>query len=153
MEVGETLMILLLAVLVFLVLALTGLVLMEWCARAQNIGFRGINARATPAECAEVLLRAVLDEREYRQLTRRGYLDVASPTVEQRIYRIPAYTGLVRVYEHGMAVRELCIQPVEPLPSADIVAMHKLMIQGAEQEYWARARHYARVDPNLRYLP
>jgi hypothetical protein len=92
---------------------------------------------------ARALLRELLDEHEYQQLTRLGYLDVASPRYDQRIYRIPVAGGLVRVYERGTATMELCLQPAEPLPDNDVVALHKLMIEGNEEEYLARANHFA----------
>jgi hypothetical protein len=47
----------------------------------------------------------------------------------------------------------LCVQPVEPLPSADVIAMHKLMIQGEEQLYLISARHFAATVPHERYRP
>lgn len=149
----ETVLILLLGGIILLLLAVTGLVfvaVLQWSREGRRVG---VSLRVTPGERAEALLREVLDECEYQQLTKHGYLDVRSPTDPQRIYRIPAYVGLVRMYEHGVAVRELCIQPVEPLPSADVIAMHKLMIQGDEQEYLIRARQYATMRPNLRYRP
>jgi hypothetical protein len=92
---------------------------------------------------ARALLRELLDESEYQQLTRLGYLDVASPRYDQRIYRIPGAGGLVRVYERGTAIMELCLQPAEPLPENDVIALHKLMIEGNEEEYLARANHFA----------
>ncbi len=97
----------------------------------------------TAADQAEALLRDVLDADEYEQLTTSAFVDVKSPADPDRIYRIPAYGGQVRVYERGAPVRNLCIQPVDPLPSADVVAIHKLMIQAAEQDYLARARRFA----------
>lgn len=108
-----------------------------------------------PGERAERLLRSLLDEHEYRQLMKRGYLDVASPSDAHRFYRIPLFIGRVRVYERGRAVLDLCVQPVEPLPSADVVAMHKLMIQGNEQEYLACANHFPHSScfPRLPTLP
>lgn len=142
---------LLVAGLVLLLLVLAVLAIVEWSARVRRPGERGADAERTPAESAEVLLRDLLDEREYRQLKQRGYVDVASPNDPQRIYRIPSYAGLVRVYEGGWAVRELCLQSVEPLPNGDVVVMHKLLIQGNEPEYLARARQYARAGPQLRY--
>lgn len=111
------------------------------------------NGRTLPADRAEALLRAVLDESEYQQLTKRGYFDLRSPTEPERIYRIPRYCGLVRMYEHGVVARELCVQPVEPLPTADVIAMHKIMIQGNEEEYLACARKYLPMYPKLRYRP
>lgn len=112
-----------------------------------------VSRRVTPSDRAEALLRGVLDEAEYQQLTKCGYFDLRSPSEVERIYRIPRYCGLVRMYEHGVAVRELCVQSVEPLPTADILVMHKIMIQGNEQEYLACARKYLPTYPNLRYRP
>ena len=148
----ELTLMLVLVGLVLLFLGTVSLLIVEWSARSRR-GGGDAAAQPTPAECAEAVLREILDEREYRQLTQRGYVDVASPHDAERIYRIPSYCGLVCVYEHGTAVRELCVQSVEPLPSADVVVMHKLMIQGNELEYLARARQYARAGPDLRYRP
>lgn len=150
---AETLVILMLGGIALLFMAVVGLILVELSWWSRKGTHEGVPLRATPAERAEALLRDVLDESEYQQLTKRGYLDVRSPTDAQRIYRIPAYIGLVRMYEHGVAVRELCIQPADPLPSADVIAMHKLMIQGDEQAYLARARQFATMRPNQRYRP
>ncbi len=96
----------------------------------------------TAAYQAEALLRDVLDADEYEQLTRCAFVDVKSPADPNRVYRIPAYGGQVRVYERGAPVRDLCLQPVDPLPSADVVAIHKLMIQAAEEDYLACARRF-----------
>jgi hypothetical protein len=92
---------------------------------------------------AKVLLREMLSENQYQQLIKFGYLEVASPTFDSRIYRIPGSGGLVKVYERGCAVMELCLQPAEPLPDGDVVVMHKLMIEGNEQEYLQKANHFA----------
>lgn len=107
----------------------------------------------TPRERAEALLRELLDEREYQQVRKRGYVDIVSPSNARRIYRIPRFLGRVCVYEDGHVVRELCIQPVEPVPSADIVAMHKLMIQGDEEQYLAQANQFSALIPGQRYQP
>lgn len=92
---------------------------------------------------ARAMLREVLSEGEYQQLMKYGYLEIGSPSIEQRVYRIPGAGGLVRVYDHGTAVMELCLQPAEPLPDGDVVVLHKLMIEGNEQEYLAKANHFA----------
>jgi len=92
---------------------------------------------------ARLLLREMLSDGEYQQLTKFGYLEVASPTNEHRVYRIPGAGGLVRVYERGTAVMELCLQPAEALPDGDVIVLHKLMIQANEQEYLAKANHFA----------
>jgi len=92
---------------------------------------------------SRLLLREMLSDGEYQQLTKFGYLEVASPANEQRVYRIPGAGGLVRVYERGTAIMELCLQPAEALPDGDVVVLHKLMIQANEQEYLAKANHFA----------
>ncbi|HLQ27604.1 MAG TPA: hypothetical protein VK140_00030 [Ktedonobacteraceae bacterium] len=92
---------------------------------------------------AKMLLREMLSENQYQQLIKFGYLEVASPGFDSRIYRIPGSGGLVKVYERGCAVMELCLQPAEPLPDGDVVVMHKLMIEGNEEEYLQKANHFA----------
>lgn len=99
------------------------------------------------------LLREVLEEREYEQLIQQGYLDISSPSDPQRIYRIKRNVGLVSVFEQGKAKWELCVQPTEPLPNNDLVVMHKLMIQGNEQEYLAQANRFPTLFPRQRYRP
>lgn len=93
------------------------------------------------------LLRDLLDEREYQQLAQFGYMDVPSRCYEGRLYRIPYLPGRVRILEGGRAVAELCVQPLAPLPDNDIVALHKLMIEGNEQDYLARANAFPVVWP------
>jgi hypothetical protein len=92
---------------------------------------------------AKVLLREMLSEAQYQQVLKFGYLEVNSPSIEHRVYRIPGAGGLVKVYERGCAIMELCLQPTEPLPDADVVVMHKLMIEANEQEYLQKANHFA----------
>ena len=91
---------------------------------------------------AEELLREVLAESEYRQLMDQGYLEVPSPHNEGRIYRVPLEDGLVHVYECGELTQRLCVQPVEYLPRYDVIVMHKLLIDGDEGEYLARANAF-----------
>jgi hypothetical protein len=146
-----TLVMALLACAALLFVAAIGLLLAELAVWSRS-SFPLVGSGSSDA-CADSLLRAVLDPCEYQQLTKRGYLDVQSPSDAQRIYRIPAHDGLVRMYEGGVAVRELCVQPVEPLPGADVIAMHKLMIQGEEQLYLISARHFAATVPHERYRP
>lgn len=134
-------------------LLLAGLFALEWHMRRQGYGGRWGHSGVTPTERAEALLREFLDEREYEQWTRRDYVDVVSPHNAQRIYRIPRYIGLVRMYENGIAMCELCLRPVEPLPGPDVIVLHKLMIQGDEQAYLASARSYPHSGVELRYHP
>jgi hypothetical protein len=88
---------------------------------------------------AHALLHEVLGEAQYQQVLTCGYLDVTSPSLEDRVYRIPSTGGLVTVYEHGRAIMRLCLQPTQPLPKADVVVMHKLLIEANEQEYLQKA--------------
>jgi len=91
--------------------------------------------RADAEHRAEMLLQSQLSPEEYHQLVTQGYLRVQSPSTPHRTYLIPRYRGLVRVYEQGRSVMRLCVGPVEPVPDADVVLMHKLMIEGNEREY------------------
>ena len=97
-------------------------------------------------ERAEALLRSLLSDDEYRQLNRRGYLEVPSPSRPRRIYRVPRHQGQVKVYEGGVPIMALCVQSVEPIPDGDAVLMHKLMIEGNEEEYLRIAN---RFEPTL----
>ena len=92
---------------------------------------------------AKALLREMLTENQYQQLIKFGYLEVPSPSIDSRVYRIPGSGGVVKVYERGCAVMELCLQPAEPLPDGDVVVMHKLMIEANEPEYLLKANHFA----------
>jgi hypothetical protein len=40
----------------------------------------------------------------------------------------------------------LCVQPIDPVPDGDVVMMHKLMIEGNEEEYLRIAN---RFEPTL----
>src|SRR5579864_3856747 len=60
---------------------------------------------------AKALLREMLSEGQYQQLIKFGYLEICSPSIDNRVYRIPGSGGLVKVYERGCAVMELCLQP------------------------------------------
>lgn len=100
---------------------------------------------------ARTLLREMLSPTEYQQLTRCGYLEVPSHTYDQRVYRIPGAGGLVKVFDRGAAVMELCLQPAEPLPDGDVIVLHKLMIEANEQEYLQKANRFAPGIISLRY--
>ena len=81
---------------------------------------------------AQALLREVQSLGEYQQVRSCGFLEVPSPSIKHRIYRIPGAGGLVTVYEHGCLLMGLCLQTTEPLPLADVVMMHKLLIEANE---------------------
>jgi len=99
-----------------------------------------------PAERrAETLLRDMLSQEEYRRLLTTGFLEIPSPTRPDRVYRIPRGPGQVLVEEHGRVLERLCLQPeVAGLPEADVVLMHKLLIEADEDRYLATANHFPR---------
>jgi hypothetical protein len=92
------------------------------------------------------LLRDILTPEQFRQLLWRGYLEIPSPTEPRRVYRVPRSRGYVQVIENGRAIMRLCLQPVECLPDADVVVLHKLMIEANEESYLQKANKYICVD-------
>jgi hypothetical protein len=44
--------------------------------------------------------------------------------------------------EQGKRKVDLCLQPLEWVPGADIVVMHKLMIEADEETYLQTANHF-----------
>ena len=48
---------------------------------------------------------------------------------------MPRTQGLVRVIEQGRHKANLCLQPLETVPDADVVVIHKLMIEADEETY------------------
>jgi hypothetical protein len=88
------------------------------------------------------LLRDILTPEQLRQLLWQGYLEIPSPTEPQRVYRVPKSKGFVQVIDNGRSTMRLCLQPVESLPDADIVVLHKLMIEANEETYLQKAHKY-----------
>ena len=92
---------------------------------------------------AEVLLRASISTEQYQQLLNRGYLEIPSRLYPGYLYRIPRTQQRVQIYETNQTVAspysrklaELCIVPCDPVPDADMVLAHKLMIEADEQTY------------------
>jgi hypothetical protein len=85
------------------------------------------------------LLRVVLTQEQSCQLIQRGYIDIPSPSDPQRVYRVPRTPGFVQVREKGRLKVKLCLQPIGWVPDADIVAIHKLMIEADEESYLQKA--------------
>ena len=85
------------------------------------------------------LLRAVLTQEQYRHLVRWGYIDIKSQSAPQRFYRVPQAPGVVHMIENGRLQANLCLQPFDKVPDADIVVIHKLMIEADEQTYLQKA--------------
>jgi hypothetical protein len=102
----------------------------------------GATFSRTAQRRAHDLLMSLLTDDEFAQLIVHEYLEVRSPSNPRRVYRIPARGGLVTLYEDSRPRLRLCLQPVRPLPDDDVVAMHKLMIEGNEREYMARANRF-----------
>ncbi len=92
------------------------------------------------------LLRDILTPEQVRQLFWHGYLEIPSPHEPQRVYRVPRSKGYVQVIENGRATMRLCLQPVECLPDADIVVLHKLMIEANEETYLQKANKYLCIE-------
>jgi len=92
------------------------------------------------------LLRDTLTAEQFRQLIWRGYVEIPSPAEPQRVYRVPKSRGYVQVIETGHPTMRLCLQPVECLPDADIVVLHKLMIEANEEIYLQKANKYFCLD-------
>lgn len=92
------------------------------------------------------LLRDILTPDQFHQLIWRGYLEIPSPTEPHRVYRVPRSKGYVQVIENGRAIMRLCLQPVDCLPDADIVILHKLMIEANEETYLQKANKYLCID-------
>jgi hypothetical protein len=94
---------------------------------------------------AELLLKETLTREEYSQLCARAYLEVRSPANSNRVYRVPRGPGQVQVVEGGRVTERLCVQPLEALPEADVILMHKLLIEGDETTYLQTANHFPRA--------
>ncbi len=88
---------------------------------------------------AEALLAEYLTDAEWDQLTTQGYLEIRSAVMPARSYRIPRHGSQPLVYERGRPVCQLCVGPIEPLPRADLVLLHLVMIRGDERGYLATA--------------
>lgn len=108
----------------------------------RGMASRGYSAQLEAERRAENLLQLVLSSDENHELEQRGYLEVRSPSREGRVYRVPRGRGMVSVYEGGRAVMSLCVQPVEWIPGADVVLMHKLMIEANEDDYLKTANQF-----------
>lgn len=93
-------------------------------------------------ERAEKVVISVLSPNEYQQLHQSGYVDIPSPGYPGRVYRVPSGQGMVAVMEGGRCIERLCAQSTTPIPDREIVLIHKLMIEGNEQEYLQTANHF-----------
>ena len=99
------------------------------------------------------LLRAVLTPDQYGHLMQRGHLDIASSSDPDRVYRVPKGPGRVQVREKGRLTMWLCLQPLERVPEADLLVMHKLMIEADEQTYLRKANRFSPTFWEMRERP
>ena len=99
------------------------------------------------------LLRAVLTPDQYGHLMQRGHIDIASPSDPERIYRVPKGPGRVQVREKGKLTMWLCLQPLERVPEADLLVMHKLMIEADEETYLRKANRFSPTFWEMRERP
>jgi hypothetical protein len=91
---------------------------------------------------AQHLLSEMLSSEELTELSQKGYLRVRSPSRENRVYHVPQHQGMVSVYEAGALSERLCVGATSYIPEGDTVLMHKLMIEGDEEEYLRVANHF-----------
>jgi hypothetical protein len=97
----------------------------------------------SPADLrAEATLREVLTEQEQQNLARHGYLEVPSPSKASRTYRIPRRRGQITLYEDGVPIATLCVQATVPMPDADVILLHKVLIEADEARYLAVANRF-----------
>lgn len=84
---------------------------------------------------AETLLFDVLGESEYEKYKKKGFVPIPSKIHPGREYQVVPY-GRVRVFEKGVKVMELCINPVlTDLPEQDTIVTKKLSLEADEAEF------------------
>jgi hypothetical protein len=118
-----------------LVVVLAYLLLMRILARLIDERFDPTHDWREAERKAETMLGELLPPEQLQHLNQRGYIEVPSPKHAGRMYRIPRYQGPIAVYESGVLANLLCVRSVDPIPNGDAVLMHKLMIEGSEDEY------------------
>jgi len=102
----------------------------------------GLAERAQANRRAEAMLCELLSEQEQHQLAAQGYLEILGRSYPSRAYRIPRRRGQITVVEDGIAVASLCIQPTVSVPDADLVLIHKVLIEADEATYLATANRF-----------
>ncbi|HLQ35245.1 MAG TPA: hypothetical protein VK457_21360 [Chloroflexota bacterium] len=100
------------------------------------------NERNEAERRAQQLVAQLLTRDQLRQLTTFGFIELRSRLIPGRFYRVPRRRGQVQVYEEGRHAGSLCIQPTRWVPDADLLVMHKVMIEGNEAEYLRTANFF-----------
>lgn len=87
-----------------------------------------------PSARAEHLLREVLGPCRFRHLRTIGYLDLPSRRIPGRTYRLDSL-GNLSFREAGESAfnTTLCVQPEEPIPRDDQIAMRYLLVTADEE--------------------
>ncbi len=110
--------------------------------RSAGRDFGRTDYRAARRRAAEVA-RATLGEDVWTQLTRQGFVEVHSHTVEGRVYRLRAGRRIEICNakgSHGSAARPyLCVNPRYPLPEVEFLAQLYLYLRDREEEVLAVA--------------
>jgi hypothetical protein len=115
-----------------------------------SLGLWCFNSRAERR--ARQLLQAVLTQEQYRHLLQRGYLDIRSPSHQERFYRVPKAPGRVHLIENEQLQTDLCLQPLDWVPNADFLVIHKLMIEADEETYLQKANRFVPVHTSRRIV-
>jgi hypothetical protein len=121
---------------IIVIIAALGLGLLGWLAYNRYLKW------LEPRRRANVLLRSVLTRAQYRQLMWHCYVDIKSLRDPERIYRVPRYPGRVGMIEQGRRKADLCLGPLDWVPDADLVVIHKLMIEADEEIYLQTANRF-----------
>ena len=121
---------------IIVIIAALSLCLFGWLVLNSYLKWSAANRRANE------LLRTVLTRQQYRHLVQYGYLDIPSTRDPGCVYRVPRAQGLVGVIEQGRRKASLCLKPLEMVPDADIVVIHKLMIEADEETYLQTANRF-----------
>lgn len=89
----------------------------------------------TPAARAEQLLQRVMGDEQFRRFRAEGYLDLPSRLRPGRTYRLDT-AGNLSYRDPGEPgfMTSLCVQPVQPVPRDDQVAMRYLLVTSDEKE-------------------
>ena len=132
------------AVLAWLVLvALVAIVVIVVFPEVTRVLTRFAREKRLAEERAAMLLAELLAPEDLAHLNERGYLVVRSPKRPNRVYHVPRQQGMVSVYDGGVLTERLCVGSTRKIPDGDAVLLHKLMIEGNEDEYLLLANHFS----------
>lgn len=90
--------------------------------------------RAHIGKKAEKLLVALLTATQKKMWLAMGLLLIPSAVTPGRVYRLSRKTGLIRMYQDGVPMVDLCIHENEGLPLADRIIAMKFLIDAEEPE-------------------